>query len=114
MENRRCTLSTQLIKETAYDLGFFACGIAKADRISTEAETRFRQWLSQGGHADMAYMENYVEQRLDPRLLMEGAKSIVCVALKTGLFNIGAPGQYLMGTMASLMVALSLPTEKMG
>lgn len=81
MENRRCTLSTQIIKETAYDLGFFACGIAKADRISTEAETRFRQWLSQGGHADMAYMENYVEQRLDPRLLMEGAKSIVCVAL---------------------------------
>ena len=38
----------------------------------------------------------------------------VAVAFKTGLFNIGAPGQYLMGTMASLMVALSLPTEKMG
>lgn len=35
----------------------------------------------------------------------------VAVAFKTGLFNIGAPGQYLMGTMVSLMVALSLPSD---
>ncbi len=34
----------------------------------------------------------------------------VAVAFKTGLFNIGAPGQYLMGTMASLMIALSIPS----
>ncbi len=45
-------------------------------------------------------------------LIMTGLS--VAVAFKTGLFNIGAPGQYLMGTMASLMVALSLPTDKMG
>ncbi len=35
----------------------------------------------------------------------------VAVAYKTGLFNIGAPGQYLMGTMASLMIALGIPGE---
>ncbi len=35
----------------------------------------------------------------------------VAVAFKTGLFNIGAPGQYLMGTAATLMLALSIPTE---
>ena len=35
----------------------------------------------------------------------------VAVAFKTGLFNIGAPGQYLMGTMTSLMIALSIPSE---
>ena len=34
----------------------------------------------------------------------------VAVAFKTGLFNIGAPGQYLMGTMVSLVLALSIPT----
>ena len=33
------------------------------------------------------------------------------VAFKTGLFNIGAPGQYLMGTAATLILALSIPTE---
>ena len=35
----------------------------------------------------------------------------VAVAFKTGLFNIGAPGQYLMGTAATLILALSIPTE---
>ncbi|WP_130868539.1 ABC transporter permease [Intestinimonas massiliensis (ex Afouda et al. 2020)] len=35
----------------------------------------------------------------------------VAVAFKTGLFNIGAPGQYLMGTAVSLMLALGIPSE---
>ena len=42
-------------------------------------------------------------------LIMTGLS--VAVAYKTGLFNIGAPGQYLMGTMASLMLALGIPTD---
>lgn len=42
-------------------------------------------------------------------LIMTGLS--VAVAFKTGLFNIGAPGQYLMGTMASLMLALSIPSD---
>ncbi len=43
-------------------------------------------------------------------LIMTGLS--VAFAYKTGLFNIGAPGQYLMGTMASLMIALSIPSDK--
>ena len=42
-------------------------------------------------------------------LIMTGLS--VAVAFKTGLFNIGAPGQYLMGTMATLMIALGIPTS---
>lgn len=42
-------------------------------------------------------------------LIMTGLS--VAVANKTGLFNIGAPGQYLMGTMVSLMVALAIPSS---
>lgn len=42
-------------------------------------------------------------------LIMTGLS--VAVAFKTGLFNIGAPGQYLMGTMVTLMIALSISTE---
>ncbi|MBR6053433.1 MAG: ABC transporter permease [Clostridia bacterium] len=41
-------------------------------------------------------------------LIMTGLS--VSLAFKTGLFNIGAPGQYLMGAMGSLLVALSIPT----
>ena len=44
-------------------------------------------------------------------LIMTGLS--VAVANKTGLFNIGAPGQYLMGTMASLMIALGIPSGTM-
>ena len=42
-------------------------------------------------------------------LIMTGLS--VALAFKTGLFNIGAPGQYLMGAMGTLIVALSIPTE---
>ena len=42
-------------------------------------------------------------------LIMTGLS--VAIANKTGLFNIGAPGQYLMGTMASLMIALGIPGD---
>ncbi len=44
-------------------------------------------------------------------LIMTGLS--VAVAFKTGLFNIGAPGQYLMGAMGSLLVALSIPQGSM-
>ena len=43
-------------------------------------------------------------------LMMTGLS--VAIAFKTGLFNIGAPGQYLMGAMSSLLVALSIPTNE--
>ncbi len=42
-------------------------------------------------------------------LIMTGLS--VAVAFKTGLFNIGAPGQYLMGTTATLYVALTIPSD---
>lgn len=42
-------------------------------------------------------------------LIMTGLS--VAVAFKTGLFNIGAPGQYLISTMVTLMVALSIPSS---
>lgn len=44
-------------------------------------------------------------------LIMTGLS--VALAFKTGLFNIGAPGQYLMGAMGSLVVALSIPQGSM-
>ena len=44
-------------------------------------------------------------------LIMTGLS--VAIAFKTGLFNIGAPGQYLMGTLASLFIALGIPSDTM-
>ena len=69
------------IRSYALSLGFAACGFAKADRVSPEMEAQLRQWLANGGNADMAYMANYLDKRIDPRLLMPGLKTIVSVAL---------------------------------
>jgi len=72
---------SQLIKEEAKRLGFTSCGISKAGFLETEAP-RLEQWLNAGMHGEMQYMENNFDKRLDPRLLVEDAKSVVSL-----LFN---------------------------
>lgn len=69
------------LKRQAFELGFSACGIARAERVDAMTEQGLRQWLSDGMNAGMDYMDNYLDMRLDPRLLMPGLKSIVSVAL---------------------------------
>lgn len=69
------------IKAEAQRLGFFACGIAKAEPVAEEVAVAFRSWLKKGHEADMAYMRQYTDMRLDPRLVMPGAKSVICVAM---------------------------------
>src|SRR5690348_9582854 len=67
---------TQLIKNHAQQLGFNFCGISKAAFLEEEAP-RLEQWLLQNRHGQMKYMENYFDKRLDPRKLVDGAKSVV-------------------------------------
>ena len=71
---------TQLIKTEAARLGFFHCGISKADFLEEEAPL-LEQWLKDNRHGQMKYMENYFDKRLDPRLLVPGAKSVVSLLL---------------------------------
>ena len=72
--------NTAIIKSAAKALGFLSCGISKADFLEEEAP-RLEQWLKAGKHGKMAYMENHFDKRLDPRLLLPGAKSVVSVLL---------------------------------
>ena len=69
------------IKAEAQRLGFSACGVAKSEPVDSHTATAFRQWLRDGKHASMHYLENNLEKRLDPTLLMPNAKSIICLAL---------------------------------
>ena len=71
---------SKLIKTTAKNLGFLSCGISKAEFLEEEAP-RLEQWLKEGKHGQMAYMENNFDKRLDPRLLVPGAKSVVSLLL---------------------------------
>jgi epoxyqueuosine reductase len=71
---------TQLIKQKAHELGFQYCGVSKAEFLEEEAP-RLEKWLNEKKHGQMSYMENYFDKRLDPRLLVEGAKSVVSLLL---------------------------------
>ncbi|MBY8962818.1 tRNA epoxyqueuosine(34) reductase QueG [Flavobacterium sp. D11R37] len=68
------------IKSEAKRLGFLSCGIAKAGFLEEEAP-RLEKWLKEGRHGQMQYMENHFDKRLDPTLLVDGAKSVISLLL---------------------------------
>ena len=67
------------IKAFALSVGFDCCGICRAEDSGQEAE--YARWISEDCHGEMNYLERNIEKRLDPRLLVEGAQSIISVAL---------------------------------
>ena len=69
-------IEAAVVKSIAVELGFAACGIAKAERLP-ESEYPLEEWLARGYNADMQYMERNIEMRRDPRLLVEGARSVI-------------------------------------
>jgi len=70
------TQITQWLRKEAASLGFDFCGIAKAGFLNNEV-TNFENWLHAGMHGKMTYMENHFDKRLDPRKLVEGARSVI-------------------------------------
>jgi epoxyqueuosine reductase len=72
--------NTNLIKAEAKRLGFDYCGISKAEFLAEEAP-HLERWLAKKQHGKMLYMENYFDKRLDPRLLVDDAKSVISLLL---------------------------------
>ncbi len=68
--------NTIFLKQKAYELGFEFVGVSKAEELTEEAK-QLEKWLNNRYHGEMAYMENHFEKRIDPRKLVEGAKSVV-------------------------------------
>jgi epoxyqueuosine reductase len=71
---------SQNIRQLSMELGFTDCGFASA-ALPERDTVRLREWLNQGMHSCMHYMENYFEKRIDPSRLVPGAKSIISVLL---------------------------------
>ena len=69
----------QVIKQKANDLGFADCRILPVQKLEEEAE-HLNSWLEQGLHGEMAYMERNIDKRLDPGILVAGAKTLLIVA----------------------------------
>ena len=71
---------SESIKAEAKRLGFLSCGISKADFLEEEAP-RLEKWLTNNRHGKMRYMANHFDKRLDPRLLVDSAKSVISLLL---------------------------------
>lgn len=65
-----------MIKEEANRLGFSFVGISKAAFLASEAP-KLEKWLLENKNGKMAYMENHFDKRLNPTLLVDGAKSVI-------------------------------------
>ena len=71
---------TLFIKQQAAILGFNYCGIAKAEQLQEDAR-HLENWLQQGMHGHMQYMQNYFDERIDPTKLVPGAQSVITLLL---------------------------------
>ncbi|NNT71355.1 tRNA epoxyqueuosine(34) reductase QueG [Flavobacterium sp. IMCC34852] len=83
---------TQFIKAEAKRLGFMSCGISKAGFLEEEAP-RLEQWLNQNHHGEMKYLEDHFDMRLNPTLLVDGAKSVISL-----LLNYYPPEEQIVGS----------------
>lgn len=79
--NNQASVNSQFIKKLAKKHGFLDCGLSKAEFLEDEAP-RLELWLSKSMHGKMSYMENHFDMRLNPTLLVPGAKTVVSL-----LFN---------------------------
>lgn len=79
MADDRQTLAERL-KVEAERLGFAACGIASADAAPLSAE-RLRQWLADGAHGEMIWMESRAEQRARPTALWPDVRSVISLGM---------------------------------
>lgn len=76
MPNSNSAKNSLQIKQIAQEIGFDFCGISKADFLENEA-TNLESWLKNDFHGKMSYMENHFDKRLNPTLLVPGAKSVI-------------------------------------
>lgn len=72
--------ASELIRRKALHFGFSHAGFARAEALGEEAEL-LREWLGRGYHAGMEWMERNRERRIDPREIVEGAESVICLAM---------------------------------
>ncbi len=82
-----------LVKSFAEQLGFDSCGIARAVPLDADAR-RLESWLAKGYQGSMQYMENHFELRVNPSLLVPGARSVITLLLNYFPARQQQPGSY--------------------
>lgn len=75
------TISSQTLKEQAAALGFSRCGLAPARPVDEARQAETARWIAEGCHGEMHYLARHLDLRADPRLLVEGAQTVVSLAV---------------------------------
>ncbi|MFZ4697501.1 MAG: tRNA epoxyqueuosine(34) reductase QueG, partial [Phycisphaerales bacterium] len=70
-------LTNEILKHLR-EAGFARVGVC--DAAPVDRADAFQAWLAAGHHGDMRYMAEHLAERLDPRVMVPGARSVVCVA----------------------------------
>ncbi len=73
-------LDSSYIKKLAAESGFDLCGITTC-RLLAQNKERFSEWLAKGYHSTLGYLERNSDKRFDPRLLFNGARTVVVCAV---------------------------------
>ena len=74
-------MNSLYVKERAHELGFEACGVARAHRVDDEAVLRYAHWLAQERHGCMEWATRHIDLRDNPQGLLPGAQSVIVVAM---------------------------------
>lgn len=83
------------IKELLTGAGVYRSAIAEISPVDAAAVEAYRAWIASGMHGSMAYLEKYDDLRSDPRLLLEGARSVISCAFNYFWAGNGADGELL-------------------
>jgi epoxyqueuosine reductase len=67
------------IRALGLSCGFDAVGFARVEPVDKETQQLLRDWLSKGYQAGMSYLEDHIEERLDPSRILPSAKTVVVV-----------------------------------
>lgn len=119
---------SEQVKAEAARLGFCACGLAPAGPVAAPCADYVRSWLAAGCQGAMDYLERRVALRLDPCRLVEGARTVVAVALPYAPAAALHPDGYALaryalgrdyhdvvrGRLRELMAALGLEEDRDG
>lgn len=72
----------EAIRQRAFELGFDDCRFTTAEAPASAAD--FQRWLAAGHHGAMSYLERNAPKRLNPQLVLPGARSVICLAASYG------------------------------
>ena len=78
--SKHLKLTSKNISDLALQVGFDACGIAPVRPLSSDAQF-MDNWIAQGLHGEMDYLERNCDKRYDPSVLVPGAQTVVVCLL---------------------------------